>query len=254
MRFERPFDLSKFRKDQNKSLKIKDGFYDPITWIDTGNYAINKMISNDFFNGVPIGSVSGFTGESGCLPASAKVKIRIKTKTWMIDEEKVVIVEELRQLFHQGDLDIEIETPDGWQKIISWWDKGFLPMVTITTETHATTCASNHMLQKPSGEWMLATELAEGDEILTESGVGVVISAYDHEFPMECFDFEVDHPNHRYWGDGLSSHNSGKSYIASGNVVKNALLAGVSVILMDTENAVKKKWAQALGVDVNHPN
>lgn len=60
-----PFDLTKFRKDVNKSLGISDGFHDPKTWISTGNYALNKMISNDFFKGVPLGKVTVFAGESG---------------------------------------------------------------------------------------------------------------------------------------------------------------------------------------------
>src|SRR6185437_11913278 len=112
MRVDRPFDMSKFRKEQNKALKIKDGFFDPLTWVSTGNYALNKMISNNFNNGIPIGSVSGFAGESGAA----------------------------------------------------------------------------------------------------------------------------------------------KSYIASGNIVRNALDMGVAVVLMDTENAVKKQWAKALGIDTDHPN
>lgn len=112
MRFERPFDMSKFRKEQNKSLKIKDGFFDPLTWIDSGNYALNKMICNDFYGGVPIGSVTTIAGEPG----------------------------------------------------------------------------------------------------------------------------------------------AGKSYIASGNIVRNALAQGVSVVLLDSESAVKRKWAAALGVDTDHPN
>ena len=60
---DRPFDMSKFRKEQNKALKIKDGFFDPLTWIDAGNFALNKMMSNDFYGGVPIGSVTTFAGK-----------------------------------------------------------------------------------------------------------------------------------------------------------------------------------------------
>jgi RecA/RadA recombinase len=112
MRAFRPFDMSKFRKEQNKTLKIKDGFFDPITWIDTGNFALNKMISNRFDGGVPIGSVSGFAGESG----------------------------------------------------------------------------------------------------------------------------------------------AGKSYVVSGNIVRNALLQDVAVVILDSENAVKKEWATKLGVPVDHLN
>jgi RecA/RadA recombinase len=112
MRVSRPYDMTKFRKEQNKRLNIRDGFYDPLTWIDTGNFALNKMMSGDFNSGVPIGSVSTFAGESG----------------------------------------------------------------------------------------------------------------------------------------------SGKSLIVSGNIIRNALADGISVVLLDTENAVKKKWAEALGVQTDHPN
>jgi RecA/RadA recombinase len=75
----KPHDLSKFRREQNKKLSIKDGFFDPITWISTGNFALNKMISDQFDGGIPIGAVTGFAGESGCLPGTAKVRIRLRT-------------------------------------------------------------------------------------------------------------------------------------------------------------------------------
>lgn len=112
MRTSRPYDMTKFRKGQNKKLNIKDGFYDPLTWVNTGNFAVNKMMSGDFHGGIPIGSVTTFAGESG----------------------------------------------------------------------------------------------------------------------------------------------SGKSFFLSGNVIKNALADGVAVVLLDTENAVKKKWAESLGVQTDHPN
>ena len=41
---------------------------------------------------------------------------------------------------------------------------------------------------------------------------------------------------------------AGKSYIASGNIVKNAQAQGIFVILIDTENALDEKWLHALGV------
>jgi hypothetical protein len=72
--------MSKFRKEQNKKLKIKDGFFDPITWIGSGNFALNKMMTGDFNRAVPIGSATAFAGESGCLPSYAKVNIRIRKK------------------------------------------------------------------------------------------------------------------------------------------------------------------------------
>ncbi len=42
---------------------------------------------------------------------------------------------------------------------------------------------------------------------------------------------------------------SGKSYICSGNLVRNAQEQGIYVILIDSENALDESWLKALGVD-----
>jgi hypothetical protein len=78
---QKPFDLSKLRGSLTKSISgISAGFHDPKDWISTGNYTLNYLISGDFTRGIPLGKVSVFAGESGCLPESAKVTIRYKEK------------------------------------------------------------------------------------------------------------------------------------------------------------------------------
>jgi RecA/RadA recombinase len=44
---------------------------------------------------------------------------------------------------------------------------------------------------------------------------------------------------------------AGKSYICSGNIIKNAQEQGIFVILVDSENALDESWMQALGVDTS---
>lgn len=62
----KPIDISKFRKGITKSIPgISSGFHDPNTWISTGNYALNYLISGDFQRGIPLGKVSMFSGQSG---------------------------------------------------------------------------------------------------------------------------------------------------------------------------------------------
>ena len=75
----RAFDASKFRKSITKSVPgMSVGFRDPDTWVSTGNYCLNKLISNDFYKGVPLGKVTVFAGESGagksCVAAGNIVK------------------------------------------------------------------------------------------------------------------------------------------------------------------------------------
>jgi len=62
----RPFNPDKFRKGITKALPgVAAGFYDPDTWISTGNYCLNYRISGDFNRGVPLGKVVCLAGESG---------------------------------------------------------------------------------------------------------------------------------------------------------------------------------------------
>jgi len=44
---------------------------------------------------------------------------------------------------------------------------------------------------------------------------------------------------------------AGKSYFASGNVVKSAQEQGIFVVLIDSENALDETWLKALGVDTS---
>src|SRR5210317_884988 len=44
---------------------------------------------------------------------------------------------------------------------------------------------------------------------------------------------------------------AGKSYFASGNIVRHAQEQGIFVVLIDSENALDESWLQALGVDTD---
>jgi recombination protein RecA len=62
----KPFDVSKFRKSITKAVPgLSVGFNDPDTWISTGNYTLNKLISGEFTKGIPLGKVTVLAGESG---------------------------------------------------------------------------------------------------------------------------------------------------------------------------------------------
>jgi len=44
---------------------------------------------------------------------------------------------------------------------------------------------------------------------------------------------------------------SGKSFIVSGNIARNAQQQGIFVVLIDSENALDESWLKALGVDTS---
>lgn len=59
------FDPSKFRRNLTEKLDIPVGFAKDRLWIDTGNYALNRLISGDYHRGMPLGKVNMLAGESG---------------------------------------------------------------------------------------------------------------------------------------------------------------------------------------------
>jgi len=164
--------------------------------------------------------------------------------------EKEVTVKELRELYHTNKYDIEINTPDGYQTLGKWFDKGALKMVKVCTQSFETVCAVNHLVQLDDDSWVQASDLELGMKVQTLNGVESVIDITNQK-DAECYDFEVLHNNHRYYGDGIVSHNSGKSFICSGNIIKHAQKQGIFVILIDSENSLDSDWLTALGVDID---
>lgn len=63
----KPFDFSKLRKKAQKTIPgISHGFHDPVTWLDTGCFALNYLVSNRFDGGLPLeGKFTQFAGDSG---------------------------------------------------------------------------------------------------------------------------------------------------------------------------------------------
>ena len=63
----RPYDLTKTHKFVDKSIPgISYGFNDPSTWIDTGCYLLNYLVSNRFDGGLPLeGKFCMLAGDSG---------------------------------------------------------------------------------------------------------------------------------------------------------------------------------------------
>lgn len=50
----------------------------PTGFIDTGCYAVNRIISGNVYNGIPEGRITTFFGESGCVPIDRTIKILVK--------------------------------------------------------------------------------------------------------------------------------------------------------------------------------
>jgi len=129
-----------------------------------------------------------------------------------------------------------ISSPDGYVNAHSWRNKGNKECVTVSTDAGSSITASiDHFFELFNGKWKYASTLLVGDCISTESGSEVVTSI-EAAGQRTVYDFHIDHENHRYYTNGLSSHNSGagKSLFLA-NLGVNWALAGLNVLYVTLE-------------------
>jgi hypothetical protein len=144
-----------------------------------------------------------------------------------------------------------LNTPDGFQEIGDFYIKGPKPLYDIETVDGFETIASDdHKFESTSG-WKFSRDLSSKDYLLTKEGSRKIknIKILDPEI---VYDFEVLHDNHRYWsGNGLSSHNTGKTFIALSACRIAQRELDYDIIYFDSEGAIDVEFVAKLGVDTS---
>jgi RecA/RadA recombinase len=149
-----------------------------------------------------------------------------------------------------------VATPDGFQPILQFVTKRNKPCIRIETNNGKTLeCASDHLIQLDLDEnsdasWVCAGDICIGQTLQTDSGIDTIKDITSLE-DQDVYDFEVDHPNHRYWSGGFSNHNTGKSLFIQ-KILANAQKEGLIPVIFDTENAIDAEGATRLGLDITN--
>lgn len=139
---------------------------------------------------------------AGCVHPDTKVKIKVG-----IHEEKVVSISEIEGLLNDG-YSVEVDSPDGFVPVSAFVDKGDWQEYVLTTSIGTVQCNENHLFETDNG-WKYAKDMLEQEHIvLTDTGyhTGVVVKTGG---TIPIVDIQVEHENHRYYTNGVSSHNTG---------------------------------------------
>lgn len=105
--------------------------------------------------------------------------------------------------------DYEILTDTGWEDISSIHKTIKYDKWTITTESGKTLSgADNHIVFDSNENEVFIKDLTIDDKILTESGVERVKSVTDDRAQEHMYDISVNSANHRFYSNGILSHNS----------------------------------------------
>ena len=157
-------------------------------------------------------------------------------------QEKEVPISEIKELLAQG-YQIEVDSPDGWVGVNFFIDKGMYEEFVLQLEDKSMPirCNAEHLFETSVG-WVSAHQLLglEHVHFLTRDGyVKGSIRRTGEIIPI--VDINVEHENHRYYTESVSSHNTGvgKSlfmcHCASGN-----LLDGKNVLYITMEMAEER--------------
>lgn len=170
----------------------------------------------------------------------------------MINEQEIVINDtDLQELSIQeiiekySDRRIYVTTPDGLQEIGNFYIKE-RECVTIATHKRNDKVSEDHFLLSTEG-WIYAKD-ALGKEVLTTEGFEKITSV-ESIGKSKVYDFEVLHPEHRYYtNSGFCSHNCGKTFMIL-NALREAQALGYYAIYGDSEAAVDEELMVKFNID-----
>ena len=103
----------------------------------------------------------------------------------------------------------EIMTDTGWEDVSHFHTTIDYEVWVLQLEGGYTIeCADTHIVFDYSMREVFVKDLSFGDYVMTESGPRMVLSCFTTGVSEEMFDISVDSPNHRFYGNGILSHNT----------------------------------------------
>jgi hypothetical protein len=156
--------------------------------------------------------------------------------------EKETSIAEIKTLLDNG-YEVEVDSPDGYVPVNFFINKGMYDEYVLKVDgCEPIKCNADHLFETSFG-WMKVSHLYKKYQImhfLTKNGykLGSVFKT-GNQIPI--VDINVNHPNHRYYTDGVSSHNTGvgKSLFMC-HVAASVLLQGKNVLYITLEMAEEK--------------
>jgi hypothetical protein len=129
-----------------------------------------------------------------------------------------------------------VNSPDGFVPVKLLIDKGQKEILAVEFDSGKVIRTSpHHMFETVDHGFLSTVNLRPGMKVVSPDNL-CVEKVYDTGVEDTVYDLTVDHPNHRYYTDQVSSHNSGsgKSLILQ-NIALNWALAGLNSVYISLE-------------------
>jgi hypothetical protein len=170
-------------------------------------------------------------------------------------EEKIISISEINDLLKSG-YEVEVDSPDGYVPVSLFVDKGeWEEYVLLLDDGRFVRVNENHLFETTNG-WKYAKDLVGTQmQYLTDQGqICGTVTKTDQTIPI--VDIQVEHENHRYYTNGISSHNTGvgKSLFMC-HVAAGCISAGTDVLYitmeMSEEKIAERIDANLLNISIN---
>ena len=161
--------------------------------------------------------------------------------TEWIEEE--VSISTINKLLNDG-YEVEVTSPDGWVGVNFFIDKGYWDeYILIYNGQELVRCNAKHLFETTVG-WVSAAQLEYSGvsaHILMSDGIYKMCKVIKTSNRIPIVDINVNHENHRYYTNGVSSHNTGvgKSLFMCHCAAAN-MTAGLNVLYITLEMAEEK--------------
>lgn len=130
----------------------------------------------------------------------------------------------------------EVETDSGWSDIKAIGKTIEYDEWVLITQTHNLTCADTHIVFDENMNEIFVKNLIVGDKIQTKNGLEVVCKCYNSDKKSNMYDLQLEDINHRFYTNGILSHNSMWLH----NIATNAANNGANVLIITLEMATRK--------------
>ena len=103
---------------------------------------------------------------------------------------------------------LKVKTDTGYQPVSEIHSTQPFDVYRIDLDNYHLECADNHIVFDKYFNEVFVKDLKKGDYIITETGIQKINSIGKKGYTLSMFDLTVDHPNHRFYTNGILSHNT----------------------------------------------
>lgn len=157
-------------------------------------------------------------------------------------------ISELKEYYKRDD--VKIFTDSGYELIIDTIEKE-KEIIELHFDNYSILKVSaDHLFELEDGTWKFSVDVSEDDKIKTKIGISKIVNKF-FIGKEKTYDLTVDTEKHQYFLNGISSHNTGKTYLSKAIVD--------SIMSKNMTCAVIAPTHQAVGVikdsiDLSHKN